>query len=69
MDNLRSHSRDLLLFSFVLSLTLVPGVGQYSYIYQRDPDAGTLAGDVQNWAMLIQNFILQVCLFFKVYNW
>ena len=48
------------LWMFIVAMTTVGGVGQYSYIYQKDPEAGTLAGDVQNWAMLIQNFILQV---------
>ncbi len=30
-------------------------------------DIGTLAGDVQNWAMLIQNYILQVMSFTNVH--
>ena len=31
----------------------------YAYQYKLD-EMGTLAGDVQNWAMLIQNYITQV---------
>ena len=35
-------------------------VGDNTHWYQK-PQDGTLSGDVQNWAMLIQNYILQVC--------
>ena len=31
-----------------------------NYRGEEKHDIGTLAGDVQNWAMLIQNYILQV---------
>ena len=34
-------------------------VGDHQVWYEKAED-GTLAGDVQNWAMLIQNYILQV---------
>ena len=47
----------------------------YGYHPFEKEDIGTLPGDVQNWAMLIQNYILQVghqlyqwvffCFFFK----
>lgn len=32
----------------------------YSQSYESAEEAGTLAGDVQNWAIMIQNYISQV---------
>ena len=32
----------------------------FAYPGEEPIEIGTLAGDVQNWAMLIQNYILQV---------
>lgn len=39
-----------------------------SYRGEEKHEIGTLAGDVQNWAMLIQNYILQVTQIIAVYN-
>lgn len=33
----------------------------FSPSYQPEEKTGTLAGDVQNWAIMIQNYISQVC--------
>ena len=32
----------------------------FSPSYQSEDETGTLAGDVQNWAIMIQNYISQV---------
>lgn len=51
-------------FQYILILN-----GQYSYIdspvdddltASQNPEYGRLTGDVQNWATIIQNYILQV---------
>lgn len=48
----------ILLFLLILS---VLGADRVTGLRgEEQHDIGTLAGDVQNWAMLIQNYILQV---------
>lgn len=39
-----------------------------AYYMPRKGDVGTLTGDVQNWAMLIQNYILQVGYVFNQFS-
>lgn len=51
-----STSQYICLWLLLSSQTLV---SDNQHWYQKAED-GTLAGDVQNWAMLIQNYILQV---------
>ena len=47
-----------------LASLLLLGLGMFhgcsAYYMGEKEDIGTLTGDVQNWAMLIQNYILQV---------
>ena len=58
----------LVLVSFVLMCRQCV-VGQYSFVenhveddlsFSKKRDYGTLTGDVQNWAEIIQNYIIQV---------
>ena len=44
---------------FVLVTCKYPG--------EEKHDVGTLEGDVQNWAVLIENYILQVSIAYEVY--
>ena len=57
MPQARYHSGMHWIYISVFVFLLLPN-GQ-CYHSHRD-DVGTLAGDVQNWAILIQNYILQV---------
>ena len=45
--------------SLVILILTVSHVGS-KYPGEEKHDMGSLEGDVQNWAMLIQNYILQV---------
>ena len=44
----------------ILVFVVVEACVCFGYHPFEKEDIGTLAGDVQNWAMLIQNYILQV---------
>ena len=48
------------MFSVTLMVSILCANSINSYRGEEKHDIGTLAGDVQNWAMLIQNYILQV---------
>lgn len=50
---MKPFGASLIFISFFYSCASYPG--------EEKHDIGTLAGDIQNWAMLIQNYILQVC--------
>ena len=52
-------------FHVTLIISMLCATSANNYRGEEKHDIGTLAGDVQNWAMLIQNYILQVsCLYF-----
>ncbi|ELU06451.1 hypothetical protein CAPTEDRAFT_215114 [Capitella teleta] len=51
--NISGMTAQLLLFLLLVNVS-------HAYYMADKPDIGTLTGDVQNWAMLIQNYILQL---------
>jgi len=48
------------LIAFISLVHLVDSFNYYSPSYQPESSTGSLAGDVQNWASMIQNYISQV---------
>lgn len=45
----------------------VPNVVEDDLSHSKRSDYGTLTGDVQNWAAIIQNYIIQVNIIFELF--